>query len=351
MLAYQDEDGIAVEPTFYLPIIPFLLVNGSSGIGTGWSTTIPPYNPLDLIDCVVNKIEGKSVLSKQIHPWIAGFHGQVTSSDNSDNSEQDGGINYLSTGVASVVDSTTIDITELPYGKWTEDYKDILLQLMEKGKIKSFKELHSADHVHFQLICTRSELDKMTNNNKKADNLVRTLKLQSNIKLTNMHAFNADGQMTKYDTPEEIIDHHFQYRQRGYTQRKVLLEANSSVEEEISRNKSRFIDDILSGRLIIAGGGKRMSILAQELSQAGFATLDQIHHKSRNATQLDFDYLLNMPLQSLTLERAVSLRKKAETAAQDLQLIKRRSAEDMWKSDLEALRKSLLSSSDRFNKR
>lgn len=70
-LNYLEDDGQIVEPDFYAPIIPLGLVNGGEGIGTGWSTEIPCYNPRDLVKSIKNKLNNNEFLD--LHPWYRGF--------------------------------------------------------------------------------------------------------------------------------------------------------------------------------------------------------------------------------------------------------------------------------------
>lgn len=96
-----------------MPIIPLVLVNGAEGIGTGWSTSIPCYNPREIVECLKNKLQGKEI--SDIDPWFKGFSGEITKSAK-------GG--YTVSGRYEVIDDDeVIDITELPIQKWTKDYK------------------------------------------------------------------------------------------------------------------------------------------------------------------------------------------------------------------------------------
>mmetsp|Transcript_33569 Transcript_33569/g.28370 ORF Transcript_33569/g.28370 Transcript_33569/m.28370 type:complete len:98 (-) Transcript_33569:1543-1836(-) len=61
VLKYSEDDGIIVEPEYFVPIIPMVLINGAAGIGTGWSTSVPCYNPLDLITCIKNTLNNKTL--------------------------------------------------------------------------------------------------------------------------------------------------------------------------------------------------------------------------------------------------------------------------------------------------
>ncbi|KAL0429245.1 UNVERIFIED_CONTAM: DNA topoisomerase 2 [Sesamum radiatum] len=87
LLNYLNEDGQSIEPTWYVPIIPMVLVNGSEGIGTGWSSFIPNYNPLDIIANLRHLLNDEPM--DPMHPWYKGFR-------------------------------------ELPVRKWTQDYKEFL---------------------------------------------------------------------------------------------------------------------------------------------------------------------------------------------------------------------------------
>ena len=74
-LLYKEDDGHIVEPEHYVPIIPMSLVNGAEGIGTGWSTNVPNYNPRDLIHQMRRRIGGQEF--QMIHPWYKGWYGEI----------------------------------------------------------------------------------------------------------------------------------------------------------------------------------------------------------------------------------------------------------------------------------
>jgi DNA topoisomerase-2 len=76
MLDYMNEDGQVIEPEHYLPILPLILVNGADGIGTGWSTSIPNYNPRDIVANIRHILDDEDV--ERMHPWYRGFNGDIT---------------------------------------------------------------------------------------------------------------------------------------------------------------------------------------------------------------------------------------------------------------------------------
>ena len=120
LLAYQDDDGQSIEPTHYLPVIPLVLVNGADGIGTGWSTSVPQFNPRDVIAAVRARLEGDAV--PELTPWYRGFTGKIERKGGAD------GTSYVTTGVAEVADGgESMTITELPIRRWTQDYKQMLV--------------------------------------------------------------------------------------------------------------------------------------------------------------------------------------------------------------------------------
>ncbi|MGA1308172.1 MAG: DNA gyrase subunit A, partial [Candidatus Kapaibacteriota bacterium] len=130
VLDYVEDDGIVVEPYFYVPIIPMVLVNGACGIGTGFSTNIPCYNPTELIDELLHMIDNDGHSShKQLHPFYKGFKGKIAELEKG---------KYASIGCWKQINNTIIKITELPIGTWTVDYKEDLEALLDK--IPSFKK-------------------------------------------------------------------------------------------------------------------------------------------------------------------------------------------------------------------
>lgn len=52
-----------------------VLVNGVMGIGTGWSTFIPPYDLSSIIDIIQKKLTNPSYKANKINPWYRNFQG------------------------------------------------------------------------------------------------------------------------------------------------------------------------------------------------------------------------------------------------------------------------------------
>jgi DNA topoisomerase-2 len=174
-----------------------------------------------------------------------------------------------------------------------------------------------------------------------------------------MHAFDGENRMQKFDTAESIADAFFPIRLSLYRDRKSLLESESFHSATTLRNKARFIEVVTNGQIELVSGRKSKDETSAELRNLGFTTATElIAIKNNNAaalrrripdevreqddvdpvrTRSEFDYLLNMPLSSLTSERIDELRKEASRKDDELQQIRSTTAEDLWHKDLDTL--------------
>jgi DNA topoisomerase-2 len=180
-----------LKPKYFIPIVPTLLVNGTQGIGTGWSTKIPTYRLGELIDIIEMRVKRQRLRnSKELIPWVAGFKGAITKAQ---------GRCYISEGIVKRANKTTLEITELPVGVWTKDYKLFLSKLCDLGFIDSYTEYHTTNDVHFVLHGSEKLIDSLFFHE---DGVIHTLKLKSSMSTDNMHAFDKDGRITKFEQVE-----------------------------------------------------------------------------------------------------------------------------------------------------
>ena len=158
LLTLKDEDGVPVEPEAYCPIIPLVLVNGAEGIGTGFSTAVPPFHPLDVIDSLKRRLRGEAVDDgEELTPWVRGFHGTVRKSDTA-------GV-WLSEGRVRKAGESVVEVLELPWGRWTNDYKDWLNGLVSGEGSHAFSvrrvmEYHTNERVHFRIDLTKEQVGR-----------------------------------------------------------------------------------------------------------------------------------------------------------------------------------------------
>ena len=114
LLKQNTDDGELVEPVFYMPIVPIILINGTTGIGTGWSSSIPQFNPADIISNIRLLMNGLEI--EPMTPWYRGFTGSIRKvSPNK----------WISKGRYKIIDNSTLEISELPVGYWTSDFKEL----------------------------------------------------------------------------------------------------------------------------------------------------------------------------------------------------------------------------------
>jgi len=350
LLQHLEDDGVLIEPKFYCPIIPLLLVNGAQGIGTGWSTYIPQYHTIDILEHVRAKLDQKDTLPI-IRPWARGFTGIIE--------EKEDGKGYRSTGIAKKRSKASVVISELPVGKWTNDYKKHLIAMQSKGEIESFVENHTTSSASFIVTMKSVQLNRMMKTG-----LEKVFKLQSSLPLTNMHAFDANSSIQKYTSPEDVVAEYFPIRLSLYHDRKGVLERSKEYSTTLARNKARFIETVVDGKIDLMNGRNTKIDTINTLQHLNFdqtTELEKIlirsnlgekdenneesNEKSDEENGLDesddnlkgYDYLLNMPLSSLTSERIDSLRNEADKTEMELVDVKNATPEMLWHEDLDRL--------------
>lgn len=310
ILKYIDDDGISVEPECYYPILPMILVNGSEGIGTGFSTYIPQYNVLDIIDNIYLLMENKEL--KKLKPYYKNFKGNIEEVNEND---------FVVRGVYHRLKKDTIQITELPVGIWTLNYKEFLEKKSEKSKtqlIESYKSNYTDDTINFTIVMNEELIDKYINNN----SLEQKLKLTKSIKQSNMHIYNHQGIIKKYHSVNEIIEEFYEVRLNVYEIRKKYNIEKYSNELNILEWKIKFINDILNNKIVIYK--QKKDDIINKLVEYSYPKLE-------NDT---YDYLTNMQLFSLTYEKIEELEKKYKEKNLELEKIKTTSNIEQWKHEL-----------------
>jgi DNA topoisomerase II len=350
LLDYLEDDGQQIEPRFFCPVIPLLLVNGSQGIGTGWSTFIPQHNPLSVLDYIRAKLEKKLELP-QIEPHSRGFTGTIERNETG----------YTSYGRIKVLSKETVLIDELPIGVWTNSYKAHLLRMQSKGIIMDFKEDHTITKVSFKVLLKRSQLLRM-----EQVGLEKSFRLRSNLNLTNMNAFDASGQIQKFVSAESLADAYFPTRLSLYHDRKSAIMSQMRHSSEMLQNKARFIRMVADGQINLIGGRKSEQETQSVLRQFGFKTKEELDTLKNDISlvargmprvrdseseetvagdpgskDVSFDYLLRMPLSSLTRERIDALTKEASKTQHELNTLTSTHPEEIWLSDLDKLARHL----------
>jgi len=320
ILTYLDDDGSRVEPEYYVPILPFALVNGISGIGTGFSCSIEPYNPLDLVAYLKGMLQtGVPDREFAFHPYYEGFQGIVTAAAEPNK--------YLIRGVYERIGEDKVRITELPVGTWTMPYISFLETLADGTVDKTGKKLPPVIK-DFVSLCTEVSVDITVQFPKGVlatmddPALVKLLKLATTVSTTNMHMFNAECKLHKYQSVHEICDEFYAIRLATYAKRKAAMVDDMEYKLTKLSNKARYILANLDGSIDLR---KKTRVEVDALLDGHqFARLDG-----------DYKYLVKLPMDSVCQESVdQALKEKADTE-KALAELKATSCEQMWIKELD----------------
>eukprot|EP01022_Parablepharisma_sp_SALTPOND_P022414 TRINITY_DN454_c0_g1_i1.p1 TRINITY_DN454_c0_g1~~TRINITY_DN454_c0_g1_i1.p1 ORF type:complete len:1487 (+),score=235.64 TRINITY_DN454_c0_g1_i1:2224-6684(+) len=423
LMRYQIEEGQKIEPVWYLPIIPMILVNGSDGIGTGWRTTIPNYNPREIVENIKRKLRGEPF--KKMVPWFKNHKGEIIPNE----SKKDRG--YTCYGMIETKDDNTVVIKELPVRKWTRDYKNFLEEMIEgavkeketkkskkegkkegkKGKrgrdgkvkkrrakkeeeekeegtkskakkrgkkskefnivVEDIKEYHSGHDIHFEVKVKKEGLADVIKSDK--DNaLIRAFKLTTSIPLTQFVCFDHNNKLKKYKDELSIMEEFYEIRLQMYYKRKEYMLREINRELSIIENKVRFILGVIDDKIVVKkqkrkalvtklydlkfvpyskfGSAKEQSLEEKILVVSGQAggegpeeskNLEEDDDRGMPVPAKEYDYLLKMPLWSLTYEKVEELLAEKNKKKEMLDSLAKKTEAELWEEDLDNFLKVL----------
>jgi DNA topoisomerase-2 len=326
ILKYLNDDGTPVEPQFYVPIIPMVLVNGSKGIGTGFSTEILCYNPRDIITYLKNKLQNVEGDKIEFLPYYDGFTGEIKKISD---------IKFLFKGRYEVMGQDKIKVIELPVGYWTEDFKSLLEDLQndkdKEGKkivpvVKDVLKNYTDTTVEFVITLSKGKLTELESIKVDYDcnGLEKVLKLYNTGSTTNMNLFTSEDKLKKYENVEEIIDGYYDIRLEYYEDRKDFIIDTLNRELIILSNKAKYIQEVLDGTIDLRK--KKKQEIIDMLEEKGYVDNDD-----------EFKYLVKMPMDSVSEENVSKILNECQTKQDDLNRIKTTTIQQMWLSELDIL--------------
>ena len=352
MLEYNDDDGILVEPKYYVPILPMVLVNGMNGIGTGFSTSIPMHDPIDIIKNMKRKIKGEKY--GNIGPYFRDFKGKIVKIDKK---------NYISKGKYEIIDECNLRVTELPIGKWTDDYKKFLDGLIpdtgkskkslenEKGKKKKVLQKTIIDYVNnssdkdvdFTITFEKGFLNSLQwDEDENIDGIEKFFKLTTSkgLSYNNIHLYNSKNQIKKYNNIYDIYDEFYKIRYQLYIDRKEYLLNELSNELSILKSKMRFIQDVMNEKIQIYKR-KRVDIIQDLLNEEYLMVQDgRIIDFNSNIKPEEvkyYDYLIKMSIYLFTEDEIEKLEEKIKNLTDEYDNINKMTIEEIWLSELDNL--------------
>ncbi|KAI0264983.1 DNA topoisomerase [Gloeopeniophorella convolvens] len=338
LLSYLKEDNDDIEPEWYMPVIPLVLINGAEGIGTGWSTSVPSYNPREVVANIRRLMAGEE--QETMLPWWRGFKGTI---------KKTGEHKYDVTGIAKKINDTTVEITELPIHKWTQTYKaELEAMIGEKGDgvVKDYKEHHDNVNVHFVVNMAAKDLEKA-----EEQGLIEFFKLTGKLNTSNMICFDFDGKIKRYSSPEEVIEEFYPKRLAYYQKRKDFLAGELQLQFEKLSNQARFVQMIVNKELVVSN--RKKSDIVEELRVKKFRPFpkaakakavgeneeiveaDAEVEEATTGASSDYDYLLGMAIWSLTREKIEKLLQQAADKEKELLALLELTPIQIWNTDLD----------------
>lgn len=330
LLDYLDDDGILIEPKYYIPIIPMLLVNGSVGIGTGYSTDIPSFNPLDLVKAIKNKLDNKETV--ELVPFYRKYKGTIKKEEE----------HFKVRGIWEKIDDNKIKVTEIPVGMSTKNYEKKLNDLTIDKKKPSNKQFiddwdpesfgHDEDSINLVITINKTKLDKFIKNGQ----IESKLMLESKKNITNMHAFNKDSQIRKYKDTKSIIDEFYGIRLEYYQKRKDYQIDN--LESIISKlnAKIKFIRVFMEDSSIFVN--KKIQVWLDYFENNKFPMVDKRTKEEifkKEKPKMSYDYLTDMKITSLTVEKIKELLKERDNLVNDLTILQNITIKELWNNELD----------------
>jgi DNA topoisomerase-2 len=334
ILKYLSDDGTPVEPEYYLPTVPLIVMNGCVGIGTGFSTDIPPYNPSEVVSALRKRMTGEysTLTTLSLKPWWQGFKGSVVS----------GGDGCWITKGSYTFDDIlkAITITELPVGVWTKEYKGVLDSFCTASTkedmptafdsdgnpiLKSFDELYTDDDVKFVLYMSDDYYEEIKAHPAEFE---KRFKLTSSWRTTNMVAFDMNMKLVKYSSVGEILEAYYRPRILAYEQRRVEEIKRLRQEADELSAKAKFIKAVLDGKLDLRGATDEE--IVKQLQTNSIPAL------SGNDDSVDgYEYVLRLRMDRVKASAVVDAEEAARRAMAALHELEQTTAEKLWVNDLD----------------
>ena len=343
VLNYLQEDGHSIEPDFYAPILPFVLINGIMGIGTGFSCNIPAFSPRDLVQALQVRLSGQGTREQGSPtetqcwtPYYEGFKGTVEPIHQPTVGEGSprGPTKFLIKGRYEKVGTDKIRITELPVGTWTSPYKTLLETLSDPAQVdKAGKRIppivkdivsHSTDTVvdmTVELFPGKLAEWEAQRGPHGINGVEQHLRLSTTISTTNMHLFDTQGKLRKFANIDDILEAYYPERLAIYGKRKEHVLAELEAQHVLLSGRSRFIEEVLADTVDLR---RKTSAQVEDLLQ------------KRKYVRIDGDYkyLTKMTMDAVTQDNRDHLLKQLATNREEIRALKAQTLEDLWRNDL-----------------
>jgi len=312
LLEYKEEEGEIIEPKYFLPIIPTVLINGGSGIAVGFASNILNRDIKEIIDVCVKYLNGKKVTT--VKPSLIGFTGTYT--QDTENNKK-----WYIRGKFERINSSTVKITELPPSMTYEKYEEILDKLVENKDIVSYED-NCKDNIDYTIKFTRVGLEILSD-----DKLFNLLKLVES-ETENFNTLDEYGKLKIFESVDDIIQYFVDFRLKYYQVRKDHQLDKMQHELKVLGNRGKFIKAILDGKIVV--NNKSKDEIVSQIESIAIEMIDG-----------SYDYLLRMPIYSLTKEIFEKLKEDFSNKKDEIEKLKLVDPKDMYLEDLSELKKKV----------
>lgn len=306
------EDGDIIEKKYYIPIVPVILINGNSGIGTGWSSHICQYNVNDLIEWILCWIDDNTTDFPVIKPHYNNFKGKIEIE----------GTRVKTQGVITKKKEKEFIVSEIPLGKKNTSiskFKENLEILKEEGLLTSINDQSSENEVNFTVKIS-DDLDE--------NELISKLGLEDSFSTNNMVLFDKKCGLKKYANVEEILQYFCNERFEMYKTRRQGIINNMKTNLKYLRNKEKFVTEIVNKKLVI-----------NDLDDDD--VLIELEKRKYDRREGKFEYLLTMQMRQMTKTKIEELQKEIVKCEKELMEYSKMTERDLWKSELKELKESI----------
>lgn len=307
ILKSQFFEGQQIEPMFYVPTLPILLINGSEGVSSGFAQKILPRNPSDIKKYISEKLNGKTP-KIQLTPYYEGFKGSITAGENSSQ--------WLIKGFIERKGINKILITEVPIGYDLKSYIDVLDDLEDRKVIQGYVDKSEDDKFKFEVTVPSKSLKDWDD-----DELLTKLKLIKKVS-ENYTVIDENNKIKVYNSAKEILDKYIDVKMDYLVLRKEHLVRHITEEIRYDYSKYLFVKMIVENTLIVSKR-KKVDIVSDLNKVENILTKDD-----------SYDYLLHMNILSLTEERVSKLENDIKIKKEDLDKLVKKSIEDLWLEEI-----------------
>lgn len=310
----QDQyfEGAKIEPRFFVPELPVLLINGSEGVSFGFAQKILPRSPKTLIKLIKDRIAGKKWKETNIVPYYEGFKGTIVQGDTHNQ--------WLIKGSIQRTSITKVTISELPVGYDLRSYLEVLDALEEKKAIQSYTDQSEDDNFKFEVVFQSKMLKEMTD-----DEVLSHLKLIKKVS-ENYTVVDEFNKIRVFNNVMEILNHYIDVKLTYLDKRKTHQLSQLQSEIDIDQSKYYFIEAIVKGTLVV-NNRKKADVEADLVKMANIIQVDG-----------GYDYLLNMNIMSLTSERMKKLKDAIADKKTELTTLKKLTVGDIWSETIDGLK-------------